>query len=549
MTTTSSGVAQSLRIESCCEDYVVGFPLNEPGKSPEWFNDHTGGIPGWFNKTSKAFRKGEHQEGDILCTEIAFCARFDDEELEFPSIRYFFEGEGDPFEEEGSVKKLSAYHVKQLGFFLLPSHRTWDRIMSFGSELFKKVVKFQEAIPGKTVVRLRDDLRSTEEGIEKEEPLSGIIERINHELEGFVGAEETGINFLPTGGDVESVLNSITPYLPGKGKANLPLGRHGSGVISLQTLLLLLEFGQHRQEQKENFIIVAEEPELHLHPTLHRRLVSRIRGLTTQSVVTTHSPEIASYYRPSEILILRNHSGNLTPFTLSERVPSANALMRLFTIHRSDLCEALMNKLVLVPEGLTEFYWFKKLLTSCITAEGWEFYENEISHSQVFGILPTQDAKVVTTFETFSPLVDDLVPVIDGDTAGNTYLVELKKLATPPKVVFQLPDEWFLEHVIAWILSPVDARDFEALSILLQTTVQDHAGLLGTLKCNKSNWIIHEAVMAYVVQTPNCFKRAHHFINSISIMEEPPGKTGCHWRRDQSKSSQKTAVYQLIVST
>ncbi|MHA4810202.1 ATP-dependent nuclease [Flavitalea flava] len=523
-----------------------GFASNDSLKHPEWFNDNHGGTPTWFNPITKECKYSDFEEGFTLCIEIAFSARFDEDDLEFNAIRYFVDGEGDAFEEESNIKKMSSGHIKELGFFLLPSNRTWERIISFGSELFRKVIKFQDAVPGRTVVKLRDELRNTEERIEKQEPLAGIVKRINHELEGFIGEKETGLNFLPTAGDIESILHCLTPYLPGKKNTNLPLGRHGSGVISLQTLLLLLEFGKFRQQQKENFILAAEEPELHLQPSLHRRLVNRIRGLTDQSIVTTHSPEIASYYRPSEIIILRNRDGILTPFLLSEDVPQTNALMRLFTIYRTDICEALMNKMVIVPEGLTEFRWFKLLMTSCITAEGWEFYKSEIPCTQIFGILPTQDAKVVQTFSTFTSLVDTLLPIVDGDDAGDEYVNELLKLSKPPVLIFQLPTGFFLEHLVAWILSPTEDEEFAELTDIFNLGITDPSILLKQLIMHKTNWHLHEMIMQYVVQHIDPFQRAQSFINSISLIEEPPKNAKCYWQRVDAKSTTVTGVYQLI---
>jgi putative ATP-dependent endonuclease of the OLD family len=522
-----------------------GFPSNDPSKYPTWFNDNNGGTITWFNPQTKELAYGDHKDGFFLCTEIAFCARFDEDDLEFKSIRYFSDGEGDPFEDETSLKKVSSNHIKELGFFLLPSNRTWERIISFGSELFRKVIKFQDAVPGKTVVKLRDDLRNTPEGIEKQEPLAAIVTRINNELEGFIGKDETGLNFLPTAGDIDSVLHVLTPYLPGKQKTNLPLGRHGSGIISLQTLLLLMEFGRFRQQQKENFILAAEEPEIHLQPSLHRRLVNRIRGITQQSFVSTHSPEIASYYRPSEIIILRNQDGIMNPFILSEQIPQPNALMRLFTIYRTEICEALMNKMVIVPEGLTEFRWFKLLMGSCITAEGWEAYKEETPHTKVFGVLPTQDAKVVETFSEFASLVDTLIPIIDGDNTGNSYAQELLKLTAPPSIIFQLPTKFTLESLIAWILSPQSQNDFKRLTEIFNITISSHEMLLQELLRNKQNWRLHEGLMQYIIENSESVKRAQSIINAIALSNTTSDNNKCFWQKNETLSTPTTTVFQL----
>ena len=58
--------------------------------------------------------------------------------------------------------------------------------MTFNSELFRRVLKFQEAIPGQTVVELRNSLRDDNNHIEEQSPLKEIVERLNMELSGFI---------------------------------------------------------------------------------------------------------------------------------------------------------------------------------------------------------------------------------------------------------------------------------------------------------------------------------------------------------------------------
>jgi len=92
---------------------IGGFSTNDPTKNPLWFNDNNGGTIVWFNPKTKACKYGDFEEGYILCAEIAFCARFDEEELEFKTLRYFVDGESDPFEDENNLRRLSSVHVKE----------------------------------------------------------------------------------------------------------------------------------------------------------------------------------------------------------------------------------------------------------------------------------------------------------------------------------------------------------------------------------------------------------------------------------------------------
>jgi len=339
---------------------ITGFTGDTPKAFPDWFNDNNGGIPVWFNSETEVIHKGERVSNTVLGVEIAFSARFDVDELEYDTVRYFYTGDADPFEDTSINLLRDHSHLKEMGFYLLPSKRTWDKTMTFNSELFRRVLKFQEAIPGQTVVDLRNALREYENRIEKQAPLDEIVERLNLELSGFLTDDGAEISFLPSQGDVQGVLDNITPFIGGHDGTKIPLGKQGSGLISLQTLLLLLEFGRFRNNSGNNFFLCAEEPELHLQPGLHRRLVGRIRGLGNQTLTTTHSPEIATYYKPNEILILNNNNGELrvTPLlSPTEVLPHTNSLMRLYTLYRKEVCEALMNRKVILPEGLTDYRW------------------------------------------------------------------------------------------------------------------------------------------------------------------------------------------------
>ena len=521
---------------------ITGFATNDPSDHHEWFNAKDGGVPGWWTGREVTF--GEPPRGSKLCTQIAFAARFDEETLESVPLRYFYTGAGDPFECDVSSVKTS--HLKEIGFFLLPAHRTWDRVVSFASELFKRVLRVQKAMPSSTAITLREMMRNPAAKLEDDERLRGVVDRVNSELAGFVGEDEAGLVFRPTGGDIESVLQAITPHLNGRGNCKLPIGRHGSGVISLQTLLLLFEFGRARAESGENFIFAAEEPELHLHPGHHRRLVSRIRGVSAQSITTTHSPEIAAYYKPEEILILRNSDGEMQGIPLvapGSKVPGPNALMRLFTVYRPEICEALMHRYVLLPEGLTEFRWFHSLSRLCIAASGWQLPEIADDPSTAVGVLPTQDSNVVQTFQHFHELIPLLVPLVDGDDAGDEFVSHLLKLHRPPSLILQLGQGCVLEHVIRWMILPVNAAEWKSLQMAMKLEEHTPQGLFAWLKEKKKHYLYHDAIAAYIADNQVCAQRAARFLGSLYELIASEGADSSEWLADAERSTSMTRIW------
>src|SRR5690606_36201539 len=97
------------------------------------------------------------------------------------------------------------------------------------------------------------------------------------------------------------------------------------------------------------------------------------------------------------ILILNNRNGvlSVTPLlTKLDALPESNSLMRLYSLYRKEVCEALMNKKVIVPEGVSDFRWLKLLISASTTAEGWEAYNTVTDRTKSFGIIPTQNSHV-----------------------------------------------------------------------------------------------------------------------------------------------------------
>lgn len=525
-----------IRIEAT----ITGFEPDAPDKHHLWFNTKDGAIPLWWDGSS--VHPGDRPNNARLCAQIAFVARFDEENLEVESLRFFKDGEGDPFEQD--VKTVKQDHLKEVGFFLLPSHRTWDRVVSFGSELFRRVLRFQNAIPAKSVTTLRDALRNPGVKLEEDDQIKSLVERIDAEIDGFIGSGSSGLRFRPTAGDIDGVLQALTPHLPGKAASMLPVSKHGSGLISLQTLLLLFEFGRSRHSDGKNFILGAEEPELHLHPGHHSRLVARIRGTSDQSITTTHSPEIAAYYQPHEVLILRNENGKLAATALipaGDRIPDKNALMQLYTLHRASVCEALMHHAVVVPEGKTEFQWFRSLLRLRVTVEGWD---TSCEGDETLGVVPTPDSHVVLICRRFQSLISRVIPFVDGDDAGNEYVKELKKSTPRHALILQLEAAHTLEHLIAWLLSPTDAEEWSEIKRTLPSITSDtNEQLVLALTQNKTNWRLHDELLMYIASHDAAQKRLSMFCDGLCEVAVT-GKTNSEcWREESATVNGQTPLW------
>lgn len=525
------------------EATITGFNSNNPEDHPSVFNFEKGGIPVWWDNETGETTTSE-KPGTSLAVEVGFAARFDDELLEEQYKSYFVEGEGDPFLED-NLNSVSWEFLREVGLFLVPARRTWEALWSFKSNLFRQVLASQDAMPGAAVKSLRDSLRSPDVRLEESGSFSGVVGRLNRELEAFIQPHTSEVSFRPTAGDTPAVLDSIVPHVRARSGDHLPLRQHGSGVVSLQWLLLLMEFGRRRMDAGENFLLTAEEPELHLHPGQHRRLVARMRGIANQTIVTTHSPQVASFYRLEEILAVHCDSeGHLRAQPLIEQggPPEQMALMKLFTLYRAEVCEAVMADVVVLPEGITDFRWLRGLAQESVTAEGWSLAAVEDAAAPL-GVLPTQNAHVKQTFDLLSGSVANLLPLVDGDGGGDDHCRALVKLANPPAAVVQLQKGWTVEDVVSWILL-ADGDAFSDVREVLGRPSLKPAELADELRDSyKTKWDQHELLASLVGTSQARATRVRGFLKGLSDIGSANSSEAPGFAIDEERSTDATSVW------
>ncbi len=503
---------------------VIGFEGDDPSQHLDWFRDDRGIVKWWNPKTKKVEPERSEPECKLAC-QIAFAARFDRPSLEVETIRYFYDDDemGDVFNDELSTT-FPARLIREVGFFLVPATRTWDRMVSFGSELFRRVVAASNGQPSESVIAERDRLRDPQGKLEKDDHLGPIVDELNKELEGFFRTTPT-LQLRVTATDSSSLLDAVVTHYTHQGTTlPLPARRHGSGLLSLQHLLLLLQFGRMRSENNEGFWMALEEPELHVPPALQRRLVHRIQALSTQTFVTTHSPMIASLADPTGVIVLRNEGGVLSSRPLlSSALPAdtTNGVRKLFQVNRAETVAALMHDFVLIPEGRTDYEWLMLLVRAADLHQGWT--DERVCHFDSFiGVIPTHDSAVVKSVEILQPLHPRVLALVDGDDAGVGYAKELLAQDDPNSgVIVRWPDDWTLENVIGWI---VEADADECLAaVTIDPPAASVPELVERLKSKdrpvyglKADTSAYEAIADAISARPKCYGRAKQVLDAIA---------------------------------
>lgn len=531
---------------------ITGFGHDDPNVNTAWFREERA-VPKWWNPVDRSLHAERSDPSYQLACQIGLAARFDRDDLAVEVIRYFHDDDdvGDVFDAE-VVKRIPPQIIREVGFFLVPANRTWDRTISFGSELFRRVVSSIGGQPAAAVISERDRFRDPAEPLEADEGLAGIVDSVEVELKGLIG-KRVALRLRLTPTDSEGVLDAVMPHYSIEDQYQIPARRQGSGLVSLQYLLLLLHFGRIRAQQRQSFLLAMEEPELHVPPPVQRKLIHRIRSLSTQTIIVTHSPVVASVCDPTTLTIINNDAGTLQSVSLlAAPLPLAapNWKRVLYVVRRQDTVSALMHDVVLVPEGRMDFDLLNLLVSADETRRPPLAQPNAAREfGSLVAIVPTHDGHVQGVFEELSKIHKCVLCLIDGDEAGSTYARALVALDIPPTVILQWPNGWLIEDVIGWITAADAVNALTAISAALGQPIATAAALVTLLKLptaeggRKGDQVAYEMIAACLADNNQCLQRIRHLLQSMA--NACSGQVDAAWVRDNA-STTKTALLRLV---
>ncbi|MFZ5477153.1 MAG: ATP-dependent nuclease [Myxococcota bacterium] len=497
-----------------------GFTPDDPEQHRgTWFRPGRAVEKFWDAQQKKALPL-RTAANEPLCVEIGFSARFDHDELTVEQVRYFHDDDtvADPFDD--GVAAFPNVLLNEVGFYVLPARRTWELTLSFASELFRKAVTTVGGVPSSAVLAIRDQVRTPANPIESDAAIAPLVTAVNQRLARLMpGHPELQIRLTAT--DSESVLKALVPHYTAPDGASLPAGRHGGGLLALQTLILLLETGRARRAANQSFILALEEPELHVPPGLQRQIVSEATGIANQTICTTHAPRVAACYRPDRVQVVRRRTGVLEgrPLLTGPQLNVPNATRRLLIDERVRLLEALMFPVVVVPEGRIDFEFLRLLVEVAHgTGPGASTFETTV------GIVPTPDASVVATVARLLGLRDGVVALVDGDAAGDGYVTALLGAATPPSLVFQWAAGSTVEDLVGWVVSGDPAIVAAVSARVGGAPMAGTADLVHRLKSNdrangglKEHYLAYEEVAYALRDSGPCAARATSFLEAFAL--------------------------------
>ncbi len=536
-----------------CIATVTGFTPNDPDHHSSWFSLERG-VEKWFDPRGKSLSAVPDAQHTDLAVQIGFAARFDLDELEAETLRFFVDDEatlGDPFAEDAHLRTIHSKVLQELGFFLVPASRTWDRWISFSSELFRRLVATRGDMPAQAVRSERTRLWTPPEGtrLEDQQGLSEIVGAVNDELRKLMPSAPK-LQLRLTSTDSDSVLESVVPHFEHSDGPTLPSQRQGTGLVSLQSLLLLMQFGKARAEMRQSFVLAVEEPELHIQPSQQKRLVNRINALCNQTLVTTHSPIVAAMFAAPDTLLIETREGTLNARPLINSVPAqpTNHLQHLLFAWRQKLIAALMHESVLIPEGVSDVAWLETLQTALEQHQGWQDAEGGSPLLSTFvGVVPTIDAKIADTFALVSAVHARPCVLVDGDNDGRGYFDAVKVSNPPPHTVIFWPQGWTMEHVISWVAAADEASMLAALGTALGQAFTNRAALTSYLLTQKSYVPTHESAAVTLMANAACRARAAQLLNALcDVLRDPANANTPFFARIAADSTAAMHVFQFV---
>lgn len=541
-----------------CVATVAGFMPNDPHHHPSWFSPERG-VEKWLDPSAKTLSPVRNARHTDLAVQIGFAARFDLDELEAETIRFFVDDEatlGDPFAEDVHLRAIHAKALQELGFFLIPASRTWDRWISFSSELFRRVVATRGDMPAQAVRDERQRLWNPPDGarLEDQPGLSQIVNAANDEMR-MLMASAPRLQLRLTATDSDSFLESVVPHFVQGAGPTLPSQRQGTGLVSLQSLLLLMQFGKARAEKGQSFLLAVEEPELHIQPSQQKRLVNRLNALCDQTIVTTHSPIVAAMFPAPDTLFIETRDGTLFAKPLMDPVPAqpTNHQQHLLYAWRQRLIDALMHEIVLIPEGVSDVAWLEAVQTSLELQQSWQDAQHAGGGAPLFstfvGVVPTIDAKIPDTFALVNAIHTRPCILVDGDDDGRGYFDPVKASNPPPRCVVFWPQGWAMEHAISWIAGADETQTLPALETALGSPFADLQALTAYLLTRKSYAPTHENTVVTLMANAACRGRAALLLNALcDVLRDPATANTPLFARVAADSTAAMHVFRFVPS-
>ncbi|MEZ9394793.1 ATP-dependent endonuclease [Vibrio splendidus] len=196
-----------------------------------------------------------------------------------------------------------------------------------------------------------------ESAVEKSTVLSELKTHLDSLSQSFEGQGQTDITPFPK--KIRDLSKRFSIHFGEDDTNSFSMEYHGMGTRSWASMLTVKAFidileKKHVEEEECFFpIIAAEEPEAHLHPNAQRTLYKQLTDIKGQTIISSHSPYLASECKLQDLRSLRNGRDGVEVNSLGNGFApeDINKLQRDVMRFRGEI---LFSKAIILFEGVTE---------------------------------------------------------------------------------------------------------------------------------------------------------------------------------------------------
>jgi putative ATP-dependent endonuclease of the OLD family len=275
------------------------------------------------------------------------------------------------FREIDTLNSLPSSQIEPISLYLLDAKRDiqeeFKQRSSFWNKLFSDI-KLDETL-------IQEIEKSIEQLNLKIVDKSDVLQHIQTQLDTLdetINLEKNSISINPLTRHVRDLYKGADVTFSTKGAQSFPISNHGMGTRSLATILTFkayCEWKEHKSTKSVHTSIALEEPEVHLHPQAQRALITQIKKISAQKIISTHSPYIASETNIEDFIFFRK-SGDTTNISyIDENSMPQDDQRKINQRIMKTKGELLFSRVLLFFEGQTESeafpifaekYWGKK---------------------------------------------------------------------------------------------------------------------------------------------------------------------------------------------
>ena len=282
----------------------------------------------------KILDKGDLQGVDDAsvtdCLRILFLGHYDSEIDDFVGKTYYFK---DLL--AGRADEVYKREKQLIGFLYLRALRTGSRALSLERGSLLDIVLRARKVKPKMWEDVLSKLNEAQIPIDEKDEIGLVLADVQTAINRYVPKEWGAAPKLKVSRMTrEDLRRTIVAFIETHSDHSAPYFRQGTGTTNMLVLALLSII----RDNKQNVIFAMEEPETAIPPH--------------QSIFTSHSPYVIEEFDLTSIAILSiDTPGELKQHSVTISDPSCYNYHQYF---RSQLCEGLLARRIVVCEGVTE---------------------------------------------------------------------------------------------------------------------------------------------------------------------------------------------------